>query len=124
MLTNHKYKSKLQVLSFKFAPFCRRCPLAQKFTGGVLNLSKSCKLCYHWFRGEIESSDSECESIVPHLNPVSSPINELRMLRLNGSFPSFSPTGDLIAFNPDFDSKAGLDIVKSDSSRRWNLLKG
>ncbi|KAJ0751764.1 putative transcription factor WD40-like family [Helianthus annuus] len=46
------------------------------------------------------------------------------MLRVNGSFPSFSPTGDLIAFNPDFDSKAGLDIVKSDGSKRWNLFKG
>ncbi|KAJ0725241.1 putative transcription factor WD40-like family [Helianthus annuus] len=46
------------------------------------------------------------------------------MLRLNGSFPSFSPTEDLIAFNPDFDSKAGLDIVKFNSSKRWSLLKG
>ncbi|KAF5777514.1 putative six-bladed beta-propeller, TolB [Helianthus annuus] len=81
-------------------------------------------LGYHRFRGEIESSDNECESIVPHLNPVSSPINELRMLRLNSSFPSFSPTGDLIAFNPDFDSKVGLDFVKSDGSKRWSLLKG
>ncbi|KAM0053914.1 putative transcription factor WD40-like family [Helianthus debilis subsp. tardiflorus] len=81
-------------------------------------------LGYHRFRGETESSDSECESIVPHINLVSSPTNELRMLRLNGSFPSFSPTGDLIAVNPDFSSKAGLDIVKSDGSKRWSLLKG
>ncbi|MFS7955061.1 hypothetical protein Hanom_Chr07g00638131 [Helianthus anomalus] len=36
---------KLQVLSFMFTPNCRRCSLAQKFTGGVLNLSKSCTLC-------------------------------------------------------------------------------
>lgn len=82
-------------------------------------------LGYHRFRGqsEIESS-GDVESIIPHLNLVSSPIKELRMLRLNGSFPAFSPTGGLIAFNPDFDSNAGLDIVKSDGSKRWSLIKG
>ncbi|MFS7896386.1 putative transcription factor WD40-like family [Helianthus anomalus] len=63
-------------------------------------------------------------SIIPHLNLVSSPINELRTLRLNGSFPPFSPTGDLVAFNPDFDSKASLDIVKYDGSKRLSFLKG
>ncbi|MFS7942208.1 hypothetical protein Hanom_Chr06g00485581 [Helianthus anomalus] len=39
------FRSKLQVLSFMFTPNCRRCPLFQKFTGGVLNLLKSCTLC-------------------------------------------------------------------------------
>ncbi|MFS8021831.1 hypothetical protein Hanom_Chr16g01432111 [Helianthus anomalus] len=38
--------SKLQVLSFMFTPNCRRCSFGQKFTGGVLNLSKSCTLCH------------------------------------------------------------------------------
>ncbi|MFS8004569.1 hypothetical protein Hanom_Chr13g01227401 [Helianthus anomalus] len=28
-----------------FTPNCRRCPLAQKLTGYVLNVSKSCTLC-------------------------------------------------------------------------------
>ncbi|MFS7993653.1 hypothetical protein Hanom_Chr12g01096641 [Helianthus anomalus] len=97
------------------------CPLyLHHFAGGVLwckslravSITFQNLASYHRFRGEIESSDSECESIVPHLNLVSSPINELRMLRLNGSF------------NPDFDSKAGLDIVKSGGSKRWSLLKG
>ncbi|MFS7927477.1 hypothetical protein Hanom_Chr04g00309551 [Helianthus anomalus] len=37
--------SKLQVLSFIFTPNCRRCPLAQKLTSSVLNVSKSCTLC-------------------------------------------------------------------------------
>ncbi|MFS7959331.1 hypothetical protein Hanom_Chr08g00689831 [Helianthus anomalus] len=36
--------SKLQVLSFMFTPDYRRCPFFQKFTGGVLNLSKYCIL--------------------------------------------------------------------------------
>ena len=77
-------------------------------------------LGYHRFRGE----SSAGESTIPHLDPVMSPVNELRMLRLNGSFPSFSPAGDLIAFNPDFDAKGGLKIVKSDGSKSWIVLKG
>ncbi|MFS8009044.1 hypothetical protein Hanom_Chr14g01279941 [Helianthus anomalus] len=38
--------SKLQVLFFKFTPNCRHYPFGQKFTCGVLNLSKSCTLCH------------------------------------------------------------------------------
>ncbi|MFS8012665.1 hypothetical protein Hanom_Chr14g01323511 [Helianthus anomalus] len=38
--------SKLQVLSFMFTPNCRRCPLAQKLTSFVLNVSISCTLCH------------------------------------------------------------------------------
>ncbi|MFS7919479.1 hypothetical protein Hanom_Chr03g00213121 [Helianthus anomalus] len=37
--------SKLQVLSFMFTSNFRRCPLAQKLTGGVLYVAKSCKFC-------------------------------------------------------------------------------
>ncbi|MFS7969826.1 hypothetical protein Hanom_Chr09g00813731 [Helianthus anomalus] len=45
----HKIKKKrlkLQVLSFMFTPNCRRCPLAQKLTSYVLNVSKSCTLSF------------------------------------------------------------------------------
>ncbi|KAG6619434.1 hypothetical protein I3842_Q098300 [Carya illinoinensis] len=76
-------------------------------------------LGYHRFRGE----STQGESTIPHLDPVTSPIEQLRMLRLNGSFPSFSPTVDLIALNQDFESNAGLQIIKSAGSRRWALLK-
>ncbi|MFS8004073.1 hypothetical protein Hanom_Chr13g01221401 [Helianthus anomalus] len=38
-------KSKLQVLSFIFTPNYTRCSFFQKFTGGVLKVSKSCTLC-------------------------------------------------------------------------------
>nr|DAD38399.1 TPA_asm: hypothetical protein HUJ06_009040 [Nelumbo nucifera] len=80
---------------------------------------KSGFLGYHRFRGKSASGDS----IVPHLELVTSPVKELRMLRLNGSFPSCSPDGDLIAFNHDFDANAGIKIVRSDGSRRWSILK-
>ncbi|KAJ7973126.1 tolB protein-related [Quillaja saponaria] len=77
-------------------------------------------LGYHRFRGE----STRGESTIPHLNPVLSPIQEIRMLRLNGSFPTFSPKGDLIAFNHDFGAKGGLKVIRSNGSKRWTLLKG
>ncbi|KAL7200332.1 hypothetical protein ACSBR1_032289 [Camellia fascicularis] len=76
-------------------------------------------LGYHRFRG-----GGGGDSIIPCLSYIMSPVKGLRMLRLNGSFPSFSPDGDLIAFNPDFDSNSGLKIVKTDSSKRWTLFQG
>ncbi|KAL6968702.1 hypothetical protein U1Q18_034498 [Sarracenia purpurea var. burkii] len=77
-------------------------------------------LGYHRFRGESAPGDS----IIPHLEFMTSPIKGLQMFRVNGSFPSFSSNGDLIAFNPDFDSNSGLKIVKSDGSKGWTLFKG
>ncbi|KAG5514088.1 hypothetical protein RHGRI_035479 [Rhododendron griersonianum] len=76
---------------------------------------------YHRFRGE--SAAPGGDSVIPHLDVVASPVIGIQMLRLNGTFPSFSPDGDLIAFNHDFDSNSGLKIVKSDGSKRWTLLK-
>ncbi|GFP93617.1 protein tolb [Phtheirospermum japonicum] len=76
-------------------------------------------LGYHRFRGESGPGDST----IPHLDPVISPIRGLRMLRLNGSFPAFSPSGDHIAFNHDFDLNSGLKIVRSDGSKRWTLFE-
>lgn len=78
-------------------------------------------LGYHRFRGE---SPHEGESTIPNVEPVLSPVQDIRMLRVNGSFPIFSPDGDLIAFNPDFDKNSGLKIIKSDGSKRWTLFEG
>ena len=76
-------------------------------------------LGYHRFRGQ---STEAVTKTIPRLEPVTSPVKELHMLRVNGSFPSVSPNGDLIVINPGvFD---GLKIVKSDGSKGWNLLKG
>ncbi|WCJ22645.1 hypothetical protein M5689_004724 [Euphorbia peplus] len=78
-------------------------------------------LGYHRFRGD---SGDGGEMMIPNLERVVSPIKGLRMLRLNGSFPAFSPAGDLIAFNPDFvEADGGLRILKSDGTKRWSLLK-
>ncbi|KAL3725211.1 hypothetical protein ACJRO7_030252 [Eucalyptus globulus] len=76
---------------------------------------------YHRFRGE----STQGESRVPNLDPIASPIKGLRMLRLNGSFPSFSADGELIAFNHDFEAavNGGVKIVRSDGSRRWTVIK-
>ncbi|KAL3648152.1 hypothetical protein CASFOL_009120 [Castilleja foliolosa] len=75
-------------------------------------------LGYHRFRGE----DGPGDKTIPHLDPVNSPVKGLRMLRLNGSFPAFSPSGDYIAFNHDFDLNPGLKIVRSDGSKTWTLF--
>ncbi|KAH6768924.1 tolB protein-like protein [Perilla frutescens var. frutescens] len=77
-------------------------------------------LGYHRFRGEGAAAG---EATIPHLEPVTSPVKGLRMLRLNGSFPAFSPCGDFIALNRDFDGNSGIKIIKSDGSKRWTLFK-
>ncbi|KAB2021526.1 hypothetical protein ES319_D07G145300v1 [Gossypium barbadense] len=82
--------------------------------------SNSESLGYHRFRGK----STEGESRVPHLEPVASPIKDLGMLRINGSFPSFSPDGSLLALNPALDENGDIKVVKSDGSERWTLIKG
>ncbi|CAN4101977.1 unnamed protein product [Withania somnifera] len=72
-------------------------------------------LGYHRYRGESSSGDTT----IPYLDPVISPETGLNMLRLNGFFPSFSPSGDFVAFNPGF---SGLEIVKADGSKKWTLI--
>uniref|UniRef100_A0A7N0UI61 Uncharacterized protein n=1 Tax=Kalanchoe fedtschenkoi TaxID=63787 RepID=A0A7N0UI61_KALFE len=70
---------------------------------------------YHRCRGE---------GIIPHLEHVTSPPTQpLQLLRLNGSFPSFSPDGHMIALNHDFGPKSGIKILKSDASKRWTLTR-
>ncbi|KAL4203050.1 hypothetical protein AMTRI_Chr02g266620 [Amborella trichopoda] len=78
-------------------------------------------LCYHRFRGEASNGDSK----IPYLENVISPLPDLKMLRINGNFPTFSPDGDLIAYNPDFFSpQSGVSIVNSTGTKRWTILKG
>ncbi|XP_055830429.1 uncharacterized protein LOC129899470 [Solanum dulcamara] len=73
-------------------------------------------LGYHRYRGESCSG----ETTIPYLDPVISPEKGLKMVRLNGFFPASSPSGEFIAFNPGFK---GLEIVKSDGSKKWTLIK-
>ncbi|XP_047979812.1 uncharacterized protein LOC125221662 [Salvia hispanica] len=60
---------------------------------------------------------------IPYLERVNSPVKGLNMIRLVGSFPALSPSGDLIAMNVDFDHNSGLKIVKSDGSKMWTLFR-
>ncbi|XP_050237358.1 uncharacterized protein LOC126687050 [Mercurialis annua] len=71
---------------------------------------------YHRFRGEEASG----ETTIPNLEPVKSPVENISLLRLHGSFASFSPDGNYIAFNAGLSQ--GLHIVTSDGSKRWTLL--
>ncbi|MFS8026507.1 hypothetical protein Hanom_Chr16g01487551 [Helianthus anomalus] len=59
----HSYRSKLQVLSFMFTSNFRRCPFGQKFTGGVLYLSKSCTSCplgQTWLEISVKKCNVQC----------------------------------------------------------------
>ncbi|XP_068635197.1 uncharacterized protein [Aristolochia californica] len=75
-------------------------------------------LGYHRFRGESDAEPGELT--VPHLEHIISPIKDVKLIRINGYFPSFSPKGDLIATNHEF---RGLQILKRDGSKRWTVLK-
>ncbi|CAN1353155.1 Tol-Pal system protein TolB [Linum perenne] len=78
-------------------------------------------VAYHRFRGESSSGQMK----IPRLEPVVSPIKDLRMLRIAGAFPAFSPAGDYVAFNPGLGGpNGGLKVVKSDGSKEWTLIKG
>ncbi|KAJ0979997.1 hypothetical protein J5N97_015471 [Dioscorea zingiberensis] len=81
--------------------------------------SDSTRLGFHRFRGESAPGDS----VTPHLQPVTCPVKSLKLLRLSATFPAFSPDGDLIAINGDFDNDPGLMLLKSDGSKRWTLLQ-
>lgn len=80
-------------------------------------------LGYHRFRGD-STQWGESDSTIPYIERVSSPFEQLQMLRIQGSFPIFSPSGDLIAYNQDLDENSGIKVIKSDGSKRWNLIKG
>ncbi|GLU07191.1 hypothetical protein SLE2022_241580 [Rubroshorea leprosula] len=72
-----------------------------------------------FYRGE----STQGETTIPHLELIKSPIRDIRLLRINGNFPSFSPDGHLIAFNTYLDLNGGVKIIKSDGSKRWTLIK-
>ncbi|KAL6841760.1 hypothetical protein ACP4OV_028272 [Aristida adscensionis] len=73
------------------------------------------RLGYHRFRGAGAPGDA----VVPHLQPVRCPVPSLRMLRVNGTFPSFSPDAAHLAINGDFFRTPGVMVLRSDGSRRW-----
>ncbi|KAM1764327.1 hypothetical protein ACFX11_003590 [Malus domestica] len=78
---------------------------------------------YHRFRGD-STQWGESDSTIPYIERVSSPIEQLQMLRIQGSFPTFSPSSDLIAYNQDLDGNSGIKVIKLDDSNRRNLIKG
>ncbi|KAF0895111.1 hypothetical protein E2562_006818 [Oryza meyeriana var. granulata] len=81
--------------------------------------SSSDRVGYHRFRGAGAAGDK----VVPHLQPVRSPVSSLRMLRVNGTFPSFSPDSGHLAINGDFFKTPGVTILRSDGRKRWVLTR-
>ncbi|KAL5198740.1 hypothetical protein ABZP36_002252 [Zizania latifolia] len=77
------------------------------------------RLGYHRFRGAGAPGDS----VVPYLQPVRSPLSSLRMVRVYGTFPSFSPDAAHLAMNGDFFKSPGVTVLRSDGSKRWILSR-
>ncbi|XP_051214149.1 uncharacterized protein [Lolium perenne] len=77
------------------------------------------RLGYHRFRG----AGAPGESAIPYLQPVRSPVGSVRMLRVHGFFPSFSPDAKHLALNGDFNKGPGLTILRTDGSKRWVLTE-
>ncbi|VAH27536.1 unnamed protein product [Triticum turgidum subsp. durum] len=77
------------------------------------------RLGYHRFRGAGAPGDS----LIPYRQPVRSPVSSVRMLRVHGSFPSFSPDAKYLALNGDFFKSPGVTILRADGSKRWVLAK-
>ncbi|KAM2928584.1 hypothetical protein COP2_035827 [Malus domestica] len=57
-----------------------------------------------------------CSATKPNGDPTKT--QQLQVLRIQGSFLTFSLRGDLIAYNPDLDGNRGIKVVKSDGSNR------
>ncbi|GLU07192.1 hypothetical protein SLE2022_241580 [Rubroshorea leprosula] len=87
--------------------------------GGVTRIIDTLRFSISSRRGE----STQGETTIPHLELIKSPIRDIRLLRINGNFPSFSPDGHLIAFNTYLDLNGGVKIIKSDGSKRWTLIK-
>ncbi len=57
---------------------------------------------------------------IPSVRAQTSLVPGVRLLRINGTFPSFSPTGDVLSFTADFRSIERMNI---DGSNRRQLYK-
>lgn len=76
----------------------------------------SARVGYHRCRGA--SSDKKSTHLL--LENVKSPVPDISLFRIDGSFPSFSPAGDRIAY-VDFP---GLYVVDRDGSNRRQVFTG
>ncbi|KAK3127831.1 hypothetical protein QOZ80_7AG0578960 [Eleusine coracana subsp. coracana] len=97
-------------------------PLTERLNPGVHHYNpffspSGARLGYHRFRGAGASGDS----VVPHLQPVRSPVGSIRLLRVNGTFPSFSPDATHLALNGDFFTSPGITVLRADGTKRWTI---
>lgn len=102
----------------------RFAPLTERLNPGIHHYNpffspSGARLGYHRFRGA-------GDEVVPYLQPVRSPAgseSSLRMLRVHGTFPSFSPDAAHLALNGDFFMTPGVMVLRADGSRRWTVSR-
>eukprot|EP00249_Psilotum_nudum_P015736 c25496_g1_i1 orf=117-2390(+) len=62
--------------------------------------------------------------VVPHLEHIKSPLSQLSLLRVDGTFPSFSPDGSLIAYIPNLTTGAGVHVMQLNGSGSRRIFSG
>lgn len=58
---------------------------------------------------------AQSHDVIPRLEYVASPFPKLSLVRVDGSFPSFSPDGSLIAYIPKL-AESGVNVMRLDGS--------
>ncbi|GAB4844942.1 hypothetical protein Ancab_038337 [Ancistrocladus abbreviatus] len=76
----------------------------------------STRIGYHKCRGESKKRNSD----YLFLENRRSPIQDISLFRLDAAFPSFSPTGDRIAYT----KLPGLNVMDADGSNKREVFKG
>ncbi|KAH9535905.1 hypothetical protein CY35_17G078700 [Sphagnum magellanicum] len=85
--------------------------------------SSSGELRYHRCRGS-QSDGSSTPVVDLRVESVTSPLQDLSLLRIDGSFPAFSPDGSLIAYVDSSNDSAAMHVMKLDGSENRKVFAG
>jgi Tol biopolymer transport system component len=85
--------------------------------------SSSGELGYHRCRGS-QSDGSSTPVVDLRVESVTSPLQDLSLLRIDGSFPAFSPDGSLIAYVDSSNDSAAMHVMKLDGSENRKVFAG
>ncbi|KAJ7528541.1 hypothetical protein O6H91_15G007500 [Diphasiastrum complanatum] len=81
-------------------------------------------LGYHKCRGSSQGLRQLASAyVVPHLEHIQSPLRTLAIVRVDGTFPSFSPDGSLIAFIPNLDN-GGVYVTRLNGQGIKKIFSG
>lgn len=85
--------------------------------------SSSGEIGYHRCRGT-HPDGSSTASVDLRVESVTSPLENLSLIYVDGSFPSFSPDGSLIAYVGSSDDSAAMNVMRLDGSENRKVFTG